>query len=205
MRTIKLRRIGAVIIDGLFVSVITAILLTVLRSSGVLPVDYSAAKFESIDAFKSVYMVELVLGIVVAFIMYSIVPILMKGATLGKKILKIRVVSSKCGEASPVQLVIRNFFVYFAIIALVAFVVNPEYTHYIKTVKYDLNDMEAAKEYIQHAMSLRTPLASLLTSTTALMYVAMFIMMFPTGGHKGVDDLIAGTTVEHEYDLADQE
>ena len=170
-KSVKGIRIAAAIIDMIIVSFIVGII------SGIITVPALIASDPSADKINTAYFIAGIFSAVFYFLYYTLLPYLFKGATFGKLMLGIRVVSADYGKASFWQLLIRNIF-------LVNQLVMIPITQTITTTNE------------QQMLTVNFSGGSIITNLIFyILYLVIFIMILATDEERGFHDLIGRTYV----------
>ena len=163
-------RIGAAIIDMVVVGTINTIIRNIIFSNII----------SQIEAYS---IIGDVISIITSLTFYSILPFLNNGATIGKSLVGIKVLSADYNKASLFQLIIRNVFF---ISALFLFFMN-----LFSEIKLS---HELDTELLQEIFALGL-LYLLIGFIFFILYVIIFIMILSSREERGLHDLIASTIV----------
>lgn len=184
---IRLRRFGAIVLDFIFMAIISLFVSQVLAVFGLLNMNLEDLSF---DKFYDTYVITLISGTIIAVIYFSILPIFFRGASFGKLICNITVYNNDGSKVEPFKLFTRNMQAILALITLGSFIASPKYMHYILTTPEDLVDNN-------YLLTLITPLGSLLMLLLMALSLIMLITILTSRGYRAFNDILAGTRVDY--------
>ncbi|ERJ12688.1 RDD family protein [Haloplasma contractile] len=171
-KSVKGPRIGAAIIDWIFYLIMSFLIRT--------PIQFLVYRMNMRDLTFS--WINFLLGLLIAFMYYTLVPYITKGKTLGKLLIGIKVVSSEFERPNLKELTFRNiFFLSSLIIGGITLVLN----------------------ILVNTASFTSIIGlGLLSLVNIIIYITIFVMILATPEERGFHDMIAGTyVVSKDFDL----